>query len=269
MQRALLAGVVVGAIAPLVGLFLVLRRLSLIGDTLAHASLAGVAAGFLLKVYPVATALLFSFGAAFGVERLREVYKKQGELALAITLSISVALAVVLISLSQSFNAGLFSYLFGSLVTVTVRDVRVITAVGLIVAVVIRMLYKELFFVTFDEDLARVSGLRVRTLNLILSALTAVTVTVAMRVVGILLVSALMVLPVATALRLARSFRNAIAISVAVSEASVLGGLVSAYYLNLAPGGTVVLTSALLLLVSVVWSAAAGARRRGAESITQ
>ncbi|MHB9144992.1 MAG: metal ABC transporter permease [Symbiobacteriia bacterium] len=255
MQRALLAGLVVGAVAPMIGLFLVLRRLSLIGDTLSHASLAGVAAGFMLKIYPLATGLVFAFAAAFGVERLRETYKRQGELALAIVLSVSIALAVVLISLSQSFNAGLFSYLFGSLVTVTVQDVWVIAAVGLIVGAVVLLLYKEFFYITLDEELARVSGLPVRTLNLVMALLTAITVAAAMRIVGILLVSALTVLPVAAALRVVRSFRSALIVSIGFGEASVLGGIVTAYYLNFAPGGTVVLFAALLLLGTPAWRA--------------
>lgn len=172
-----------------------------------------------------------------------------------------MALAVVLISLSQSFNAGLFSYLFGSLVTVTAQDVWVIAAVGLIVGVAVLLLYKDFFYITLDEELARVSGLPVRTLNLVMSLLTAITVAAAMRIVGILLVSALTVLPVATALRLVRSFKSALIVAIGCAEVSVLGGIVAAYYLNLAPGGTVVLTAALLLLGTAAWRAAVTAVR--------
>lgn len=256
MNRALLAGAVVGIICPVIGLFLVLRRLSLIGDTLAHVSLAGVATGLLMKVYPVLTALLFALAAGIGIEKLREQYRRYGELAVAITLSFSVALAVVLISLGKSFNADLFAYLFGSIMTVTSRDVWLIAGLGAGVLAVVGLLFKELFFITFDEELARIGGLPVRGLNVLFTVLTAVTVAVAMRVVGILLISSLMVLPVAASLQVARSFRAALALAVAFSQLAVLAGLLAAYYLDLAPGGTVVLTAVALLL------AVLAARRR-------
>nr|PZN37151.1 MAG: metal ABC transporter permease [Bacillota bacterium] len=248
MNRALLAGAMVGLICPVVGLFLVLRRLSLIGDTLAHVSLAGVAAGLVLKVYPVVTGLLFSLVAGLGIEKLREQYQRYGELAVAITLSSAAALSVILLSLGNAMNVDLFSYLFGSIMGVTAYDLWLIGGVGLGVLLVAGALFKELFFVTFDEELARASGLPVRALNVLYTLLTAVTVAVAMRVVGVLLVSSLLVLPVAASLQVARSFRGALALGVLFGEVSVLAGLVSAYYLDLAPGGTVVLTAVLLLL---------------------
>lgn len=248
MNRALMAGAVVGLIAPVVGLFLVLRRLSMIGDTLAHVALAGVAAGFLLKVYPVVTALLFSLAAGLGIEQLRTAYRRYGELAVAITLSFAVALAVVLISLGKAMNADLFSYLFGSIMTVSWQDVKVIAALGGGILLAVGLLFKELFFITFDEELAQAAGLPVRALGVIFTALTAMTVAVAMRVVGVMLVSSLMVLPVAASLQVARSFRGALGLAVVFAQASVWVGLLAAYYLDLAPGGTVVLTAVALLL---------------------
>lgn len=251
MVRAFIAGGIVGLISPVVGLFLVLRRLSLIGDTLAHVSLAGVATGLLLKVYPVVTALAFSLAAAVGIERLREEYRRYGELAVAITLSTSIGLAVVLMSLGHSFNADLFSYLFGSIVTVTERDVWTIAALGAVVLLVVVLLYKELVFVTFDEELARSAGISVRTLNVLFTVLTATTVAIAMRVVGILLISSMMVLPVAAALQVARSFRAALALAVVFAESAVAIGLFAAYYLDLAPGGTIVLSGVAILLAVI------------------
>lgn len=248
MVRAFAAGGIVGLVSPVIGLFLVLRRLSLIGDTLAHVSLAGVATGLLLRVYPVMTALLFSLGAAVGIERLREEYRRHGELAVAITLSSAIGLAVVLLSLGNAFNADVFSYLFGSIVTVAERDVWTIGALGSAVLLVVSLLYKELVFVTFDEELARSAGLPVRALNVLFTALTAVTVAVAMRVVGILLISSMMVLPVAAALQVARSFRAALVLAVLFAETAVVAGLFAAYHFDLAPGGTIVLTGVLILL---------------------
>ncbi|MCG0239166.1 MAG: metal ABC transporter permease [Firmicutes bacterium] len=248
MNRALLAGAMVGLICPVVGLFLVLRRLSLIGDTLAHVSLAGVATGLVLKVYPVVTGLLFALAAGLGIEKLREQYRRYGELAVAITLSSAAALSVILLSLGNAMNVDLFAYLFGSIMGVTVYDLWLIGGVGLGVLLLAALLFKELFFITFDEELAQASGLPVRGLNVLYTLLTAVTVAVAMRVVGVLLVSSLLVLPAAASLQVARSFRGALALAVLFGEVSVLVGLVSAYYLDLAPGGTVVLTAVLLLL---------------------
>lgn len=252
MQRAFAAGAVVAVICPVVGVFLVLRRLSLIGDTLAHVSLAGVAAGLLLQIYPVAMALIFSIGAAIGIERLREEYRRYSELAIAITLSAALALAVVLISLGKAFNVDLWSYLFGSIVTVAPADVAVIGGLGALVLVTVSLLYKELFFITFDEDLARTSGLPVRWLGVVFTVLTAMTVAVAMRVVGVLLVSALMVIPVATSLQVARSFRATVWLAVGFGLLAVFAGLVASYYLDLAPGGTIVLTAVCVLLLVLV-----------------
>lgn len=252
MNRALAAGAVVGAVCPVIGLFLVLRRLSMVGDTLAHVSLAGVAAGLLAKVNPLVMAILFSMAAGLGMERLREEYRRYGELAVAITLSFSAALAVVLISLGKSTGIDLFSYLFGSLVTVSGQDLLLITVLGAGVLAVVGMFFKEMFLIAFDEELARIGGLPVRGLNLMFSVLTAASVAVSIRVVGVLLISSLIVLPVAASLQLARSFRGALFWAVVFSESSVLFGLLCAYYLDLAPGGTVVLSAVALLLATVV-----------------
>ncbi len=253
MKRAFLAGAVVGLISPVIGLFLVLRRLSLIGDTLAHVSLAGVAAGLLAKVYPLGMAVFFALVSAIGIEKLREEYRRYGELAVAVTLSFSVALAAVLVSLGKPGGGDLFSYLFGSIVTVTKSDVILITAVGAAVLISLALLFKEMFFIAFDEELARTGGLPVHRLNLLLTMLTAATVSISMRVVGILLVSSLMVLPAAASLQVAQSFRGALILAVVFSETAVLVGLLSAYYLDLAPGGAVVLTAVAILLASLVW----------------
>lgn len=260
MLRALAAGAIVGLVSPVVGLFLVLRRLSLIGDTLAHVALAGVAAGLLLRMYPMLTALLFALGAGVGIERLRELYRRHGELAVAITLSSAIGLAVVLISLGKAFNADLFGYLFGSIVTVGARDLLSIGVLSGAVLLLVALLHKELFLVTFDEDLARTAGLPVRALNLLFTVAVAMTIAVAMRVVGTLLISSLMILPVAAALQVARSFRAALAAAVAFAETAVLAGLVAAYYLDLAPGGSIVLSAVALLLAVLALKRAAAAR---------
>ena len=251
MQRALLAGVLIGSIAPVVGVFLVLRRLSLIADTLAHVSLAGVAVGLLLGAYPLAGALAAALLGAVGIERLRGGLG--GETALAIFLSGGLAVAVVVIGLADGFTVGLFPYLFGAITAVQPRDLWVTFLLGLGVVGAVAVFYKELFAITFDAEGARVQGLPVEGLNLLFTSMVAVTVVVAMRVVGILLTSALIVIPAATALRLARSFRSALVVAVACSLLTVLGGLAASFYLDVPASGAIVLGGILLfLLVSLL-----------------
>jgi len=251
MQRALLAGVLIGSIAPVVGVFLVLRRLSLIADTLAHVSLAGVAVGLLLGAYPLAGALAAALLGAVGIERLRGGLG--GETALAIFLSGGLAVAVVVIGLADGFTVGLFPYLFGAITAVQPRDLWVTFLLGLGVVGAVAVFYKELFAITFDAEGARVQGLPVEGLNLLFTSVVAVTVVVAMRVVGILLTSALIVIPAATALRLARSFRSALVVAVACSLLTVLGGLAASFYLDVPASGAIVLGGILLfLLVSLL-----------------
>lgn len=260
MQRALLAGLIVAVVCPAVGLFLVLRRLAQYGDTLAHVSLAGVAAGLLLKVYPIYTGLAFSVGASLAMDWLRRSFKRYSELSVAIMLSVSLALAVVLLSMTKGAGTDVLGYLFGSIMTVTAESLWLIGGLGTVVLIALLLLYKEMLAVTFDEEHARISGQRVAVVNTVFMVLTAMAVALAMSVVGALLVSALMVLPVATALQLARSFRGAFAWSVAAGVVSMVLGLWASYWLNLAPGGTVVLTAGALLLAVLAYK-----RLRGLE----
>lgn len=250
MQRALLAGIMIGIIAPAIGVFLVLRRLSLIADTLAHVALAGVAFGLLAGVNPALGALVIGVVGALGIERLRVSGRLFGEAALAIFLSGGLALAVVLLGLSGGFNVDLFAYLFGSVTAVQARDLWLILVLGLVVLGAILFFYKELFAITFDEEAARVQGVPVDALNLMVTFLAAVTVVVAMRVVGVLLTSALVVVPAVTALRLARSFRNALWVAIGTSLLAVTAGMTAAFYLDLAAGGAIVLTAIGLFALS-------------------
>lgn len=249
MQRALLAGIIIGIICPLVGMFIVLRRMSLIGDSLSHVALSGVAAGILTNVYPVGMALSFSILAALAIEKLRKSYRHYAELSIAIVLSAGIGLAVVLISLAKSFNIDLFGYLFGSITTVMPRDIWVIAALGIIIIVTIKLLYKELFYIAFDEVSAKLAGIPVSNINLLFIVIIAATITLSMRIVGILLVSSLMVIPVATSLQLAKSFKQATLLSVVFAEISIVSGIFISYYLELASGGTIVVISVIQLLL--------------------
>ncbi|MCK4910414.1 MAG: metal ABC transporter permease [Thermodesulfovibrionales bacterium] len=252
MQRAFAAGLMIGVIAPLIGTFLVVRNYTRLADTLAHVSLAGVAGALMAGLDPVAGAVCVALLAAVGVEALRGRGNVVADAALAIFLWGGIALAVVLISLSRGFNVDLFSYLFGSIATVGGDDLIVIAALGALVVLVLGVFYRQMFMVSFHEDLALASGIRVRLVNHVLVALAALTVALSLRVVGLLLVGALMSIPVLAAMRFARSFRMVIALSVCLSLASVVSGLVLSYYLDLASGGTIVLVSVGIFIVSLL-----------------
>lgn len=251
MQRAFAAGLLVAVICPLIGTFVVMRRLSMIGDTLSHASLAGIAAGMLGGFYPLAGALVFSIAAAIGIEKLRKRFSQYAELSISIVLSASIGLAVVLISLAKSFNADLMSYLFGSIIAVNMMDIYIILALSIIILVSVWLLYKEFFYMSFDEEGAELAGIPVSALNTYFTVLTAMTIVVSMRVVGMLLVSSLMVVPVACSLLVSKSFKNTIFLSVIYALISVIVGLFTSYYFDLAPGGSIVLTSVFLLLINL------------------
>lgn len=261
MQRALVAGAIVGILCPLIGIFIVLRRMSLIGDSLSHVTLSGVAAGMLAGVYPMGMALVFSIAAALAIENLRKSYRQYAELSLAIILSAGIGTAVVLISLAKSFNTDLFGYLFGSITTVLPEDLWVIAVLGTLILAFIKLLFKELFYITFDEEAAKIAGIPVKRINLVFTVIIAVTIALSMQVVGILLVSSLMVIPVATSLQIAQSFRHATVMSVVFAEISVIPGIFISYYLELAPGGTIVLLSVIILLCAIAFKKMATALR--------
>jgi zinc transport system permease protein len=259
MQLALAAGLVVGLCAPLIGTFLVQKRLSLLGDGIGHVAFAGVAGGVFLGIWPVWSALVAAVAAALGIERLRSRGKAPGDLALALFFYSGLAAGVVLLSLAHGLDANLFGYLFGSILTVAPGDVVLIAVVGVAVVGVIAVLGRALFGVVLDEEAARVAGLPVDGLNSLLAAMAAVVVVASMRVVGVLLVAALMVLPVATAQLVARSFMSSLRWAAAIGMVSVVVGLVAARAWNLAPGGTIVLVTAGLFAIASMTS---GRRRR-------
>ena len=243
MHRAFAAGAITALICPAIGVFLVPRRLSLIADALSHVALAGVALGLLLGVSPLLAALVVAIAGAVGMERLRARGRLQGDAALAVFLSGGFATAVVLISLARGFNADLFAILFGSILTVSPGDVGLILVLGAVVGATIGTFHRQLLAITLNEDLARTSGVPVTGLNLLLTILTAVTTVVAMRMVGVLLVSAMIVLPTLTGFRLGRSFREATVIAILTALGAMTLGLIAAYYLQLAAGGAVALTA--------------------------
>ncbi len=250
--RAFEAGALIAVIAPLIGIFLVLRRYSLISDTLAHVSLAGVALGLFLKINPLLTAFCTSAIASLFIERLRLSRRVYSDAALSVFLSASLALALVLLSVAHGFSVNLFSYLFGSLVTVGQTDLYIIAGIGVLVLASVFLAYKELVFTSFDEEAAQVAGIPTRFVNLLLVLLAGLTVAISIPIVGALLISALIVIPVLTALQFKRSFKTTIWIAEGVSLFSVLTGIILSYYLNLSAGGTIVLLLTALFCCSLL-----------------
>ena len=260
MQRALVAGVAVGVFAPMIGTFLVQKRMSLIGDGIGHVAFAGVGAGILAGVWPVWSALAFAVGGSLGVEWLRSRKKASGDLALALFFYSGIAAGVVLVSLGGGLNASVLTYLFGQPLTVDVHDVLVIVALGLAIVAAVLALRRVLFAVVTDEDWSRVAGLPVGLVSNVLAVLTAVAVVAAMQIVGILLVAAMMVLPVASAQLVSRSFGGTMRWSVAIGVASVVVGLAASRVFDLAPGGTIVLIAAGVFMVVALVVRRAGGR---------
>ena len=250
MRLAFAAGAVVGLLAPVVGFFLVQRQMSLIGDGIGHVAFAGVAAGYLLGVSPVWTALVAAVLGAGAIEWLRANRKAAGDQALALVFYTGIAGGVVLISSAGALNANLFTYLFGSILTVTRGDLLRIALLGLAALVLVAVLLRALLAVAIDEEGARVAGLPVPLLNGVVSMLAALTIGISMRIVGILLIAALMVVPVIAAQRVAWSMRSTMGLAVAIGLGSALTGLTVSYYANLPPGGTIVLTATGLFLVT-------------------
>jgi zinc transport system permease protein len=264
MRHAFGAGIVVGLLAPAVGFFLVQRRLSLIGDGIGHVAFAGVALGYLLDLPLVLTALAVSVVGALAIEGLRARRRTAGDQALALVFYTGIAGGVVLVSAAGALNVNLFQFLFGSILTVTRSDLFVIAGLGLGALTLIALLYRPLVAVVVDEEGARVSGLPVAPLNAITAGLAAVTIALSMRVVGILLIAALMVLPAIAASRVAWSMRSTLVLAMGIGLASVLAGITTAYYANLPPGGTTVLVAAAAVLVAELLSAPAHALDRRA-----
>lgn len=251
MRRAFLAGMLLALIVPCIGMVVVLKRLSLIGDALSHSSLAGVAAGLAAGFDPVLGAAAACLLAALSIEAIRKKFPRYAEMSIAIILSAGVGLAGILSGWSK--NAANFnSYLFGSIVAISDLELWLVIGVSAAVLVCFTLLYKELFYLTFDERAARLAGVPTRALNFIFTLLTAFTVAVAARTVGALIVSSLMVVPVACAMQVGKSYRATLLYAVSAALLCTAGGLTLSFYepfgVALRPGATIVLLSVLLLL---------------------
>jgi len=249
MQRALIAGAAVAITSSVIGLFLVLRRHSLFGDALSHVAFGGIAVGLVVNIYPLWTGLVLSLLGALGITKLRQSTKIPADATVAILLSAGLALGITLVTLSGGFTLDLFSFLFGSILLISVNDTLAILAMAGIVLSIIILLYRKLMYITFDEEQAKVSGLQVSKMNYLFVVLASAAVIVSMRLVGILLVSSLIVIPNVTALMFGKGFKKTALISVGISIFSVMTGISVSYAANLAPAGAIVLVSIAIFLI--------------------
>ncbi|MBN1273637.1 MAG: metal ABC transporter permease [Candidatus Aminicenantes bacterium] len=249
LQRALLAGIFIAVACALLGVFLILRRDAMIGHGMAHVTFAGIALGLLLSVVPLYTALAVTVVSVVGIIKIKKKAGLYGDTAIAIFSSAGFALGILFVSLGRSFNVDLFSYLFGDILAIGNEEVWLSVFLALVVIFVIVLNYKKLLFMTFDSESAKAAGIKVNRLDMLVGILTAVTVVLGMKVVGILLVSAMIVLPAAAGLQLAGNFKRAILLSVAVSVVSVLGGLVCSLCLDLPASGTIVFAAFIIFLL--------------------
>ncbi|MFC4718597.1 metal ABC transporter permease [Enterococcus lemanii] len=249
MRKAFIAAIFIAGIAPTLGVFLVIRRQSLMADTLSHVSLAGVALGFFLQLNPTLTTIITVVIAAVILEYLRNVYKTYSEISIAILMSGGLALALVLMKLSEgSSMVSMQSYLFGSIITITDAQVMLLGFLFILSLVALLLFKKPMYVLTFDEDTAHVDGLPVRAMSIVFNILTGVAIAVMIPIAGALLISAIMVLPAAISMRLGKSFNLVILISIAIGLVGMLSGLTTSYYLDTPPGATITLIFILLFL---------------------
>jgi len=259
MQRALVASVLIGTVSAVIGVYVVLRGLSFIGAGIAHASFGGVALGFLLGINPVLTAIVFCLLTAWGIAWTSRKAEVKEDTAIGIFFAATMALGVLLIGLMHRYNLDLFGYLFGSVLAVTREDLWLSLLLGVGVLLTVGLFYKELLFITFDPEMARVSGIPANALYFLLLSLMALTIVLSIKVVGIILVSALIVIPAAAAYQLTEDFQRMMIVAVVVGNLSAVIGLFLSYWFDTASGATMVLTAAAVFLVSALLSP----RRRG------
>jgi len=259
MQRALMTGVLIGFLAPLIGSFVVIKRLSMIADTLSHFTLAGLSIGlFFINILalpigdPLYIGMIFAVTGALLIEALRNYYQNYKEISMPIVISLGTALSALFISLSGGFTSTVYNYLFGSILTVSQQFIYIITATTIIVIVLIAVFYKKIVIVSFDESYARLLGINVNVFQFFTTIILGLVIALAIETVGVLLVSSLMIIPVAAAMKVGRSFKNTLLIAILFSEASVLLGLWLSYVVGIPSGATIVLFNISILLLVVI-----------------
>ncbi len=253
MQRAILVAIFISVITPLIGNIIVLKRLSAIGDALSHSCLAGVAVGLCFSLSPILTAIIFSVLSAIVIEYIRRAFPNYSELATAIVLSFGVGVAAVFSGFVKN-SANFGSFLFGSIVAISNAELYAVIILSVIVAVTMLVLYRELLYISFDEEGAELSGVKVKTVNLVFTVLTAVVVSIASRTVGSLVISSLMIIPVACAMLISKSYKQNIVLSVIFALLFTVSGLILTAFRDLKPGGTIVLIGIGVFLITAALS---------------
>jgi len=253
MQNAFLGGLLVSLVCGLLSVFIVLRRMAFVGAGISHSAFGGVALGFLLQVDPFWTGLLFSILVAFLIESIHSRGRIEEDTAIGIFFAASMALGVIFLHFSKTYNADIFGILFGNILSIGPTQLMQVTVVALIVLLFLGCFYKELVFISFDEEMAWVSGIPVKTLRYLLLAVLALVIIVAIYLVGIILVSALLVIPAAVARNLTHHIRKMLLVSAGVAVGSTLGGLELSYRIDLPSGSTIVIILALLFFLSTLW----------------
>ena len=268
MQNAIISGIAISLICSTVGLFLVLRKYSLFGDALAHSAFGGVALGLFLGVYPLWAAYVVSILSALGLTKIRQKFDISGDAIIAILLSSGIAIGIVLISLSGGFSIDIFSFLFGSILLVSTENVIMVLGMCAVIFIILIAGYKKFMYITFSEEQAKVSGIQVQKLNYLLIAIAGITVVTSMQLVGVLLVSALFVIPNVTAMMFKRSFKQTIILSMSFSVFSTVAGIMISYPLDIAPSGMVVLLAITLFVGSLIIKSAGMIKTAGISSKT-
>ena len=251
MQRALVSGIAIALLCSVVGLFLVLRRYSLFGDAVAHSSFGGIAAGLLIGIYPMWTAYVVSLVSALVITRIKQKFDISGEASVAILLSSGIAIGLILISLSGGFNVDILSFLFGSILLVSVEDTVLILSFTGVILIIILLLYRELIYSTFNEEQAKVSGIPVEKMNYLIIFIAGITVVTSIQLVGIFLISALFVIPNVTAIMYGRSFKQTALLSIAFAVSSVIVGILISYLFDITPSGGIVMLSITIFAVTI------------------
>lgn len=251
MRRAFIVGLLLATVIPCIGVTIVLKRLSMIGDALSHTSLAGVAMGLILGINPILGAIVITVFSGFGIDFIRKKFPQYSEISIAIVMSAGVGLAGVLSGFSGN-SSGFSSFLFGSIVAITDFELYLVVGLSIFVMIAFILLYKEIMYISFDESGARLVGIPVKTVNFIFTILTALTVSIAARAVGALIVSSMMVIPVACAMRFSTSYKMTIILSVIFAVFFTIIGLTLSFYLGLKPGGTIVLAGVIVLIFSMI-----------------
>ena len=252
MQKALVAGIAVALICSFMGTFLVLRRYSLFGDGIAHVAFGGISVGLFLGVFPLWTAFIVSIFGGLGLQKLRQSTKISGDAAVAVVLVSGLAVGVILISSSGGFSVDLFSFLFGSILLISNEDTMMILAISAGIITTLVILQKQFLHLTFNEEQAKLVGLRTTLLNYAFVVLASITVVTSMRLVGILLISALIVIPNITAMMFGKGFKKTVCISMSISVISVVSGILLSYSFNLAASGTIVIIAVGILVGTLI-----------------